>query len=68
MKGELGIKIRNISILNSSYSNLNHETTYDLRIDGEDGEFLYITGDNNIVKLLREALKEFYKNKKKEGK
>lgn len=67
MKGEIGLKVKKISILNPCFSEAVGETYHELRIDEENGNFLYIVGDNNMADLLQSALHEYYKNKKKRG-
>lgn len=53
MKGELGIKIKEIRI--TKFREHNHDLTfYD-----EDGGFFHICGDNDIEKLLIESLRNF---------
>jgi hypothetical protein len=63
MRGELGIKIQRI-VIDKPSLNANGLPINDIKLEGENGEFLYIIGDNDIPGLLREALKEYYMNKK----
>lgn len=64
MHGEFGIKIKKIAISKPHYND-NNEPYFELQLVNENNEFLWICGDNDIPKLMREALKDYYKNKKK---
>lgn len=65
MRGEIGIKLKKI-VISKPYRIVEGGKQYfDLQLIDEDNEFLWICGDNNIPKLLQEALNEYYKNKKK---
>ena len=61
---EIGFKIKKITISNPYADPLNGKVSQELRADGEKGELLYLVGDNDIRKLMQDALKEYYKNKK----
>lgn len=55
MKAEIGIKMDSISI--NDFGN-NH---YEMLIEGKDGGFIYIVGDNDLPKLLQDALSNIRK-------
>jgi len=65
MKGELGCKLKEINI-KGPYPNraAGPANFFDLQLIDENGEFMFICGDNDIPKLLQDALKEYYKNKR----
>lgn len=66
MKGELGAKLKKIIISKPYYAgDEGCEPSFDMQLVDENNEFLWICGGNDIPKLMREALKEYYKNKKK---
>lgn len=64
MRGELELKVKKITISKLYYREEKGEPYHDLILEEKDGQRLYIVGDNNISKLLQEALREYYKNKK----
>lgn len=64
MRGEIGTKLKRIAISKPYYRD-GKGPCFDLQLVDENNEFLWICGDNDIPKLMREALKEYYKNKKK---
>lgn len=66
MRGEIGGELKKI-VISSPYYRAGERCKpyFDLQLIDKNGEFLYICGDNDIPKLLREALKEYYINKKK---
>lgn len=64
MRGEFGIKIKKITISKPHHRD-NGEPYCELELVDEKNNFIWICGDNDIPKLMREALKEYYKNKKK---
>lgn len=64
MRDELGTKLKRI-VISKPYYRGDKGPYSDLQLVGENNEFLSICGDNDIPKLMREALKEYYKNKKK---
>lgn len=64
MKGEFGLKIKKI-VISKPYIHGDQKVSHDLQLVDENNEFLWICGENDMPKLLQEALKEYYKNKKK---
>lgn len=63
--GEIGAKIESISISKP------YDGFHDLTFKTEDGAFLHITGNNNMVELLGKALEKYkedaYQRKVKES-
>lgn len=61
MNGEIGIKIKKI-VIGRPYVNCVEGVVNDITFVDETGDFLHLCGDNNIAKLLNDALND-YKNK-----
>jgi hypothetical protein len=60
MCGELGMKIKKIEIIGESSINGN-PIAYEMKLVDQNGEFLYIVGNNNLPQLLNEALNDLNK-------
>lgn len=53
MQGEIGLKIKNITLIQ-----FRNENNYDMKIEGINGEWLHICGDNDLKSLLERALED----------
>lgn len=58
MQGELGIKVKELVI----YGYGKKSNSNELRIIGEDGNTLYIVGDNDWIELFKNAKKQNFSN------
>jgi len=65
MRGEFGSKLKEIKISQPFYRKEEGIPYFDLMLIDENNEHLYVCGENDIPHLLQEALKTYYKNKKK---
>lgn len=65
MRGEIGAKLKKVIISHPYQRDEDNKTSFDLQLVDENNEFLWICGDNDIPKLLQDALKTYYKNKKR---
>lgn len=63
MGGELGINVKEI-IIGKPYILDGGKVTNDISIVSEDGSFLHICGDNNVEKLMEDALTDYKMNRR----